>query len=118
MTGFPTIYHVCRHSEWLIATALGRYDGSTQDTADGFTHFSEASQLVESVAKHRAGQDGLVLVAVDSARLGSALKWEASRAGTLFPHLYGALPLDAVKWVVDLPRDTKTGRHVFPKIED
>lgn len=118
MTDTATIYHVCRRSEWDVAASRGRYDGSSQDAADGFIHFSGPAQLVASVAKHRAGQDGLVLVAADPAALGAALKWEVSRGGALFPHLYGPLPLAAVKWVVDLPLDAASGRHVFPAIED
>jgi uncharacterized protein (DUF952 family) len=118
MIDSTAIYHVCRREEWQSAKVSGRYRGSSQDEADGFIHFSGPAQLVASVARHRAGQDQLVLVAADPARLGDALKWEISRGGALFPHLYGPLPLEAVKWVVDLPLDPATGRHVFPEIED
>ncbi|RAU23949.1 DUF952 domain-containing protein [Paramagnetospirillum kuznetsovii] len=118
MTDCKTIYHVCRHAEWKTARESGRYDGSSQDKADGFIHFSGPAQVVESVAKHRAGQDGLVLVAVDPGRLGPSLKWETSRGGALFPHLHGPLSLEAVKWVKDLPLDADVGCHVFPEIED
>jgi uncharacterized protein (DUF952 family) len=104
--------------EWRAAVASGSYAGSSQDMEDGFIHFSAAHQVVDSVAKHRAGQTELVLIAADPARLGAALKWEASRGGALFPHLYGALPVTAVKWVSDLPLDAATGRHVFPELED
>ena len=110
------IYHMCRREEWEAAQAAGSYPGSSQDRADGFIHFSTAAQVVESAAKHRAGQDGLVLLAVDSARLGDALKWEPSRGGQLFPHLYGALPLDAVLRAEDLPLG-QDGRHVFPPLD-
>lgn len=112
-----TIYHVCRREEWQSAQASGFYPGSSQDRADGFIHFSGPSQVVESVAKHRAGQDHLVLVAVRCALLGPGLKWEASRGGALFPHLYGKLPLAAVKWVADLPLGPD-GQHAFPALED
>ncbi|MGE5475800.1 MAG: DUF952 domain-containing protein, partial [Bacteroidales bacterium] len=108
---------MCRHQEWQAAQAAGSYAGSSQDAADGFIHFSTAAQVVESAAKHRAGQSGLLLLAVDAARLGPALKWEPSRGGQLFPHLYGALPLDAVVRVDDLPLGGD-GRHVFPPLED
>jgi uncharacterized protein (DUF952 family) len=111
------IYHMCRRQEWQAAQAAGSYAGSTQDAADGFIHFSTAAQVVESAAKHRAGQTGLLLLAVDAARLGPALKWEPSRGGQLFPHLYGALPLDAVVRVDDLPLGGD-GHHVFPPLED
>ena len=112
-----TIYHTCRKDEWSRAEAAGSYEGSSQDRADGFIHFSAAAQVRESVAKHRAGQDGLILVAVQASRLGEVLKWEPSRGGQLFPHLYGALPVDTVLWVRDLPLDPVTGHHVFPPIE-
>jgi len=118
MTQPSTIYHVCRHAEWQAAIPTGHYPGSSQDQADGFIHFSAGSQLRASVAKHRAGQDGLVLVAVETSRLGPALKWEPSRGGALFPHLHGFLPLDTVRWVADLPLDPAGGHHVFPPIED
>lgn len=107
------IYHICRQDEWAAAQAAGRYDGSSQDRADGFIHFSAADQVVASAARHRAGQDGLVLLTVDAAALGAALKWEPSRGGALFPHLYGALPLDAVRRADDLPLGAD-GRHRFP----
>lgn len=117
MTDSRTIFHVCRQSEWQAAVAVETYAGSSQDVADGFIHFSAAHQVVASVAKHRAGQTGLVLLAVDPARLGPQLVWEASRGGELFPHLYGPLPVAAVTWAADLPLDAATGRHVFPVLE-
>lgn len=108
------IYHICRAEEWQAAQATGSYPGSSQDKADGFMHFSGAAQIVESAAKHRAGQTGLLLLAVDPDVLGPALKWEASRGGQLFPHLYGALAVSAVSSVHELPLGAD-GRHVFPK---
>jgi uncharacterized protein (DUF952 family) len=110
-----SIYHMCRRAEWDAAVKAGAYHGSSQDIADGFIHFSGAEQIVESAAKHRAGQDGLVLIAADSDRLGADLKWEQSRRGDLFPHLYGALEPDAVLSVRDLPLGPD-GRHLFPKL--
>jgi uncharacterized protein (DUF952 family) len=112
-----TIYHMCRRGEWAAAQAAGHYGGSSQDQADGFIHFSTGAQVRESAARHRAGQDGLLLLAVDSEALGDALKWEASRGGQLFPHLYGALPVDAVTAVHDLPLG-HDGAHVFPPLPD
>jgi uncharacterized protein (DUF952 family) len=109
------IYHICRRDEWSRATAAGCYDGSSQDAADGFIHFSTAAQVVESAARHRAGQPDLVLVAVDPGKLGTALRWEKSRRGELFPHLYGPLPLDAVLRVDDLPLGPGGG-HIFPSL--
>jgi uncharacterized protein (DUF952 family) len=110
------IYHICRREEWEAAKRAGRYLGSSQDKADGFIHFSDASQVKASAAKHRARQCGLVLLAVDAERLGPALKWEPSRGGALFPHLYGPLPLDAVAGVHDLPLGAD-GAHVFPPLQ-
>lgn len=111
------IFHICRKDEWAEAQDRGHYDGSSQDRADGFIHFSTAAQVETSAAKHRAGQDGLLLLAVDVGALGAALKWEPSRGGALFPHLYGPLPLAAVRRVDDLPLGTD-GRHRFPPLVD
>ncbi len=107
------IYHVCRLEEWHAAQNTGSYSGSSQDMADGFIHFSTAAQLRASVTRHRTGQDGLLLVAVDAQQLGKALKWEPSRGGDLFPHLYGSLSLAAVEAVYDLPLDDD-GFHIYP----
>lgn len=109
------VYHICRSEEWAKAQALGRYEGSSQDRDDGFIHFSDATQVEASAAKHRAGQDGLVLLFVEAAALGDALKWEASRGGALFPHLYGDLPAAAVRRSVELPLGPD-GRHLFPSL--
>ncbi len=108
-----SIYHICRREEWEAAQAAGRYSGSSQDTADGFIHFSTAAQIQESAARHRANQSGLVLLAVDADALGAALKWESSRHGEEFPHLYGELPLAALRDVWDLPLGPDS-RHQFP----
>ncbi len=110
------IFHMCRRDEWAAATRAGRYEGSSQDKADGFIHFSTAETVVESAARHRAGQDGLVLIAAEPERLGAALKWEKSRGGMPFPHLYGALDIGDVKWVKDLPLGAD-GRHIFPPLD-
>jgi len=111
------IYHMCRADEWQAAQSSGFYLGSSQDVADGFMHFSTAPQIVESAAKHRAGQTGLLLLAVDADALGPALKWEASRGGQLFPHLYAALPISAARWAKPLPLGAD-GHHIFPPFED
>jgi uncharacterized protein (DUF952 family) len=110
------IYHMCRRGEWDEAVRAGRYRGSTQDRVDGFIHFSTAETLAESAARHRAEQAGLVLIAVEPARLGAALRWEPSRGGNLFPHLYGELEINHVKWVRDLPLGDD-GNHVFPPLD-
>jgi len=113
----PLIYHMCREEEWRAAAPTGCYAGSSQDAADGFIHFSTAAQIVESAARHRAGQSGLLLLAVDPVALGAALRWEAARGGALFPHLYGALPCAAVRRVFPLPLGGD-GRHVFPPLDE
>jgi uncharacterized protein (DUF952 family) len=111
------IYHMCRRAEWAAAEVAGSYRGSSQDAADGFIHFSTAEQIGESARKHRAGQGDLVLVTVDAARLGAALKWEPSRGGALFPHLYGPLPLETVIRVDPLPLGSD-GLHLFPRLRE
>ena len=90
------IYHICRADEWADANHSGKYPGSSQDQADGFIHFSTATQVRTSAAKHRAGQDNLILLEVNTDQLGDALRWEASRGGALFPHLYGDLSVHDV----------------------
>lgn len=110
-----TIYHLARATEWQRALDDGRYAGSREDRADGFLHFSTAAQIVESAARHRAGEPDLVLLRVATAGLGPALRWEASRGGALFPHLYGDLDVAAVTDVTPLPLD-EHGHHVFPAL--
>lgn len=107
------IFHICRRDEWDAAVAAGTYLGSSQDVADGFIHFSGAAQVRRSAAKHRAGQTGLVLLVVAADALGAALRWEPSRGGALFPHLYGALDPATVTAVHDLPLGAD-GQHRFP----
>lgn len=109
------IYKICRAQEWRDAERERVFRGAPVDLRDGFIHFSTAEQLAETAARHFAGADGLVLVAVDVAKLGAALKWEPSRGGALFPHLYGTLPLDTVAWTAPLPLDAD-GRHVLPEL--
>ena len=107
------IYHVCPEAAWSAAKASGSYDGSGDDLRDGFVHFSTAAQVRASVAKHRAGQHGLLLLEVDSSGLGPALRWEPARGGDRFPHLYAPLPLAAVRSARPLPVGDD-GAHVFP----
>ncbi len=109
------IYKICAGAAWKEAEAAGRYGGSAVDRRDGFIHFSTAAQLAGTAAKHFAGQTDLVLVAVDGEKLGEALKWEPSRGGELFPHLYAALPLSAVLWARPLA-DEIEGRRAFPEL--
>ncbi|GEO99208.1 DUF952 domain-containing protein [Methylobacterium haplocladii] len=107
------VYKICPRALWREAEAAGRFDGAPIDHADGFIHFSTAAQAVETAARHFAGIDDLLLVAIETEALGDALRFEPSRGGDLFPHLYGALPLSAVRTVHDLPLGAD-GRHVFP----
>ena len=107
------IWHICPRGAWRAARAAGRYDGP-EDSPDPFIHFSTAAQIVESAARHHAGREGLVLLGVDPAALGTRLRWEPSRGGALFPHLYGSLPPMAVVVRHDLPLGPD-GRHVFPE---
>ena len=86
------IYKILPRAEWEAACAAGAFTGSGVDLKDGFIHFSAADQWRETLEKHFAGQTDLVLVAVEADALGPALKWEVSRGGALFPHLYGPLP--------------------------
>lgn len=109
------IYKICRAEEWREAERERVFRGAPVDLADGFIHFSTAGQVAETAARHFAGADGLILVAVDAAKLGAILKWEPSRGGALFPHLYGTLPLDAVVWIVPMPLGAD-GRHVLPEL--
>ena len=113
MTEDSRIYHMCPAEVWRAARAAGVYHGGPQDAADGFIHFSRRDQIRESAAKHRKGEAGLVLLEVDAEMLGDALKWETSRGGASFPHLYGTLPCDAVLTVRDLPLGPD-GLHLFP----
>jgi uncharacterized protein (DUF952 family) len=109
------IYKICAATAWREAERAGRFRGASVDLRDGFIHFSSAAQVAETAAKHFAGAADLVLVAVDAGALGDALRWEPSRAGALFPHLYGALPFAAVLWAKPLPL-AADGRHIFPEL--
>lgn len=111
-----TIYKIIPRSLWQEAEAAGRFDGAPVDHADGFIHFSTGPQAAETAAKHFAGADDLLLAAVDTAALGEKLRYEVSRGGALFPHLYGPLPLSAVRWVKPLPLGAD-GCHVFPEFD-
>jgi uncharacterized protein (DUF952 family) len=108
-----TIYKICETAQWAQAERNGTFRGSAVDRADGYLHFSTAAQVADTAAKHLSD---LVLVAVEAEDLGGALKWETSRGGALFPHLYGPLPLTAVRWVQALLLDNG-GRHVLPPLD-
>ena len=93
------IYKVCPAREWNEAVVVSAFRGSAVDVRDGFIHFSTSAQLPETLRRHFAGQQHLVVVAVDPRELGAALRWEPSRGGDLFPHLYGELPVALALWV-------------------
>jgi uncharacterized protein (DUF952 family) len=109
------IYHICHAEEWAEAVQDGAYRGSDQDRADGFIHFSTGEQVAESARRHRAGQRGLVLIAVEDERVADRLRWEPSRSGALFPHLYGALMPEEAASVRPLPLGPD-GTHLFPPL--
>lgn len=107
------IYKIFRAPEWAELQAKGATTGAPVDIADGFVHFSTAEQAAETAAKHFAGEDGLEILALDPDTLGDALKWEPSRGGALFPHLYRALSLSDIAWHMPLP--LVDGVHQFPE---
>ena len=108
------IYKICDETLWNNATASGTFDGAEIDLQDGYIHFSTAVQVRETAAKHFAGRDGLILIAVDADALGEALKWEPSRGGALFPHLYRPLRTGEAAWAKPLPLGEDG--HDFPAL--
>ncbi|MBO9097198.1 MULTISPECIES: DUF952 domain-containing protein [Rhizobium] len=109
------IYKIVPELAWQEAREEGIFHGASIDLADGYIHFSTAAQAKETAARYFAGQTDLLLVAVDSEVLGDALKFEPSRGGDLFPHLYGLLSTTSVLWATPLPLD-KDGAHQFPEM--
>jgi uncharacterized protein (DUF952 family) len=110
------VYKIVATEEWAKAQAAGVFTGAAIDRADGFIHFSTAEQAPETAAKWFAGRSDLTLVAIDADALGDALRWEPSRGGALFPHLYAGLPMSAVVWSRPLPLGSDGG-HVFGSLE-
>jgi uncharacterized protein (DUF952 family) len=106
------VFKIIGEAEWREAERVGVFLGAGIDRADGYIHFSAADQVAETAAKWFAGREDLLLVAVDAEALGDGLRWERSRGGALFPHLYGALSLSAVAWSRPLPLE-EDGRHGF-----
>ncbi|MGR3374314.1 DUF952 domain-containing protein [Pseudooceanicola nanhaiensis] len=107
------IYKIFRAPEWALLQSDGETDGAPVDVADGYVHFSTAAQAAETAAKHFAGEDDLWLLALDADTLAPDLKWEPSRGGALFPHLYRRLRRSDVLWARPLPLEN--GAHVFPE---
>jgi uncharacterized protein (DUF952 family) len=108
------IYKILRAAEWQALLDAGETLGAPIDIADGYVHFSTAAQAEETAARHFAGETGLVLLALDATALGPPLRWEPSRGGALFPHLYAPLRLSDVLWRWPLPWDGTT--HRFPPL--
>ena len=106
------IYKIFRSDEWQALRRDGSTTGAPVDVADGYVHFSTSEQAAETAAKHFAGEADLFLLAVETDRLGDALKWEVSRGGAKFPHLYRMLMLEDVVWAQPLP--LLNGAHEFP----
>ena len=113
----PHVYKICSMALWREAERSGVFRGSDDDRRDGFIHFSTAAQVAETAAKHFSGQRDLLLIRVNTIDLGERLKWEPSRGGALFPHLYGELELTAVTRVDALPLGSDN-RHVFPPLAE
>lgn len=113
----PTsIYKIATATAWRAAEATGVFAGAPIDLADGYIHFSACTQVAETLERHFAGQADLVLITVDADALGPALRWEPSRGGQLFPHLYAPLPTSAARAVHPLSLGAD-GRHVLPPLE-
>ena len=109
------IYKICPAALWNEAVSIGVFRGAPVDIQDGFIHFSTSDQVTETATKHFAGQPDLLLLHVDTASLGDRLKWEPSRGGALFPHLYDTLALGAVRKIDPMPLGPN-GVHRFPPL--
>lgn len=110
----PLIYKICPEGLWRAAERGGRFDGAPVDLADGYIHFSTGEQARETAAKHFPGQTDLLLIAFETERFGDALRWEPSRGGVLFPHLYATLDPRTARWIEPLS-PAADGGHCFPE---
>lgn len=109
------VFKICPHSDWVRARSLGLLAASHDDARDGYIHLSRWEQLAGTLERHFRGREDLVLLAVRVDRLpDGALRWEPSRGGELFPHLYGSLGVACVERVFDLPLDM-AGVHALPE---
>jgi uncharacterized protein (DUF952 family) len=115
-----TLYRILSLGDWQAAQAAGVFNGSAHDRRDGFIHLSTVQQVRETAARHYAGQADLMLLSIIADKLielrPGALKWELSRGGDSFPHLYASLPLAALERAQALPLGAD-GKHVFPALE-
>ncbi|GJM03696.1 MAG: hypothetical protein DHS20C08_21970 [Rhodomicrobium sp.] len=107
------IYKIAEQADWALAIAEGRYNGSADDLRDGFIHFSTEEQLQATLNKHYQGKSNLLLIAIDAETLGPDLKWEPSRGGALFPHLYAPLPTAAISWEKPIEKN-QAGENISP----
>lgn len=107
------IYKISDTQTWQNAKQEGSFNGSPDDIRDGYIHFSTLEQLEETLNKHYKGQTDLLLIAIEGEKLGTALKWEPSRGGALFPHLYAPLPTDSVLWEKPIEQQAD-GKHIVP----
>lgn len=111
----PVVFKICPREEWVRARQFGALVPSSDDMRDGYVHLSRAGQLQGTLARHFAGRADLVLLAVRVERLPEgALRWELSRGGEPFPHLYDRLSVASVEQVFDLPLD-ENGVHALPQ---
>jgi len=110
----PLIYKICPEALWRDAERAGRFEGAPVDLADGYIHFSTAEQVRETVARHFTGQTDLLLIAIEDEKLGPALRYEPSRGGAMFPHLYAALDPKMARWISPLPAQPG-GSHLVPE---
>jgi uncharacterized protein (DUF952 family) len=108
------VYKIVRRPEWEAAEKSGAFSGSADDARDGYIHLSSAAQLRATFAKHFAGAGDVLLVVIESGRLGGALRWEASRGGEKFPHLYGPLDVRLAQSVVPIAHGPD-GQPGFPR---
>ncbi len=112
----PVVYKISPKGMWQDAQQKGVFSGAPVDLVDGYIHLSTAGQVAETAARHFAGQDDLVLIAIDVQNISDNLRWEKSRGGDLFPHLYGDLPVKMIFWIKPLPLGPD-GVHLFPELD-
>lgn len=114
MTDSKHLYKVLSKPDWEAAVDQGSFHGCGIDLNDGFIHLSDKNQVVSTVERYFAGQEGLLLITLDSSDFSNDLKWEPSRDGALFPHVYGSIPTESVidVWALAIDAD---GKHVFPE---
>lgn len=107
------ILKILRSEEWAGFQLAGEFHGSAIDISDGFIHLSTPAQVAETARQHFSGEDGLTLIAIDPRAPGDALRWEPSRGGALFPHIYGVLEMSHLLWAESLPIGPD-GLHMLP----